>query len=95
MNTTQQLAVNKLPTRTWNHLNVNEAVIPWNMAETADLGADAYVITAENQAQPLHIRLTGAGAIAVSTSRSKWLPACRQRCIWRLTHRAVSLWKRR
>lgn len=49
MNTTQQLAVNKLPTRTWNHLNVNEAVIPWNMAETADLGADAYVITAETR----------------------------------------------
>ena len=60
MNTTQQLVVNKLPTRTWNHLNVNEATIPWNVAETADLGTDAYEITAENQAQPLHIRLTGA-----------------------------------
>ena len=60
MNTTQQLVVNKLPTRTWNHLNVNEATIPWNAAETADLGTDAYEITAENQAQPLHIRLTGA-----------------------------------
>ena len=60
MNTTQQLVVNKLPTRTWNHLNVNEAAIPWNVAETADLGTDAYEITAENQAQPLHIRLTGA-----------------------------------
>lgn len=60
MNTTQQLVVNKLPTRTWNHLNVNEATIPWNVAETADLGTDAYEITVENQAQPLHIRLTGA-----------------------------------
>ena len=30
------------------------------MAETADLGTDAYEITAENQAQPLHICLTGA-----------------------------------
>ncbi|MFR6425265.1 MAG: hypothetical protein ACLUNO_06710, partial [Oscillospiraceae bacterium] len=50
----------QLPTRTWNHLNVNEATIPWNVAETADLGTDAYEITAENQAQPLHIRLTGA-----------------------------------
>ncbi|MFR6426228.1 MAG: hypothetical protein ACLUNO_12405 [Oscillospiraceae bacterium] len=38
MNTSQQLVVNKLPTRTWNHLNVNEATIPWNAAETADLG---------------------------------------------------------
>ncbi len=60
MNTSEQLVVNKLPTRTWNHLNVNEATIPWNVAETADLGTDAYEITAENQAQPLHIRLTGA-----------------------------------
>lgn len=60
MNTSQQLVVNKLPTRTWNHLNVNEATIPWNVAETADLGTDTYKITAENQAQPLHIRLTGA-----------------------------------
>ena len=60
MNTSQQLVVNKLPTRTWNHLHVNEAAIPWNVAETADLGTDAYEITAENQAQPLHICLTGA-----------------------------------
>lgn len=60
MNTSQQLVVNKLPTRTWNHLNVNEATIPWNAAETADLGTDAYEITAENRTQPLHIRLTGA-----------------------------------
>ena len=60
MNTTQQLVANKLPTRTWNHLNVNEATIPWNVAETADLGTDAYEITAENQAQPLHIRLSGS-----------------------------------
>lgn len=47
MNTSEQLVVNKLPTRTWNHLNVNEATIPWNVAETADLGTDAYEITAE------------------------------------------------
>ena len=60
MNTSQQLVVNKLPTRTWNHLNVNEATIPWNAAETADLGTDTYIITAENRTQPLHIRLTGA-----------------------------------
>ena len=63
MNTSQQLVVNKLPTRTWNHLNVNEATIPWNAAETADLGTDAYEITAENQAQPLHIDLTGARCV--------------------------------
>ena len=60
MNTSQQLVVNKLPTRTWNHLNVNEATIPWNAAETADLGTDTYKITAENRTQPLHIDLTGA-----------------------------------
>ena len=60
MNTSEQLVVNKLPTRTWNHLQVNEATIPWNVADTADLGTDAYEITAENQAQPLHIDLTGA-----------------------------------
>ena len=40
MNTSEQLVVNKLPTRTWNHLKVNEATIPWNAAETADLGTD-------------------------------------------------------
>lgn len=60
MNTSQQLVVNKLPTRTWNHLNVNEAAIPWNAAETADLGTDTYKITVENRTQPLHIDLTGA-----------------------------------
>ena len=60
MNTSEQLVVNKLPTRTWNHLQVNEATIPWNVADTADLGTDSYAITAENQAQPLHIDLTGA-----------------------------------
>ena len=60
MNTSQQLVVNKLPTRTWNHLNVNEAIIPWNAAEAADLGTDTYQITAENRTQPLHIGLTGA-----------------------------------
>ena len=60
MNMSQEKVVNKLPTRTWNHLNVNEATIPWNAAETADLGTDTYKITAENRAQPLHIDLTSA-----------------------------------
>ena len=60
MNMSQEMVVNKLPTRTWNHLQVNEATIPWNVADTADLGTDSYAITAENQAQPLHIDLTGA-----------------------------------
>ena len=64
MNTSEQLVVNKLPTRTWNHLQVNEATIPWNVADTADLGTDSYAITAENQAQPLHIDLTGAAGFS-------------------------------
>ena len=111
MNTSEQLVVNKLPTRTWNHLQVNEATIPWNVADTADLGTDSYAITAENQAQPLHIDLTGAAASlaadiraeyqslaprkAASTSRSKWPPVCRQRCIWCWIRRTASPWKRR
>ena len=49
MNTSEQLAVNKLPTRTWNHLNVNEATIPWNVAETADLGTDVYGVRCAGQ----------------------------------------------
>jgi len=64
VNTSEQLVVNKLPTRTWNHLQVNEATIPWNVADTADLGTDSYAITAENQAQPLHIDLTGAAGFS-------------------------------
>ena len=64
MNTSEQLVVNKLPTRTWNHLQVNEATIPWNVADTADLGTDSYAITVENQAQPLHIDLTGAAGFS-------------------------------
>ena len=93
MNTSEQLVVNKLPTRTWNHLQVNEATIPWNVADTADLGTDSYAITAENQAQPLHIRLTGAEGhsrkhIAVEV-------VCRQRCIWCWIRRTASPWKRR
>lgn len=95
MNTSQQLVVNKLPTRTWNHLNVNEATIPWNAAETADIGTDAYEITAENQAQPLHIRLTGAEGHSRKHIAVEVAPVCRQRCIWCWIRRTASPWKRR
>ena len=74
MNTSQQLVVNKLPTRTWNHLNVNEATIPWNAAETADLGTDTYKITVENRTQPLHIDLAGAEGYSCRRIASMWLP---------------------
>ena len=35
MNTKNRLAVDQLPVKTWNRLNVNEAVIEWDEARTA------------------------------------------------------------
>ena len=42
MNTKNRLAVDQLPVRTWNRLNVNEAVIEWDEDRTADLGTETF-----------------------------------------------------
>ena len=55
MNTKNRLAVDQLPVRTWNRLNVNEAVIEWDEARTADLGTETY--TAESDGPGAHRRL--------------------------------------
>ena len=42
MEQTQTIVIDRLPTRTWNRLKVNEAVLPWDTAGSVDLGTDAY-----------------------------------------------------
>ena len=42
MNTKNRLAVDQLPVKTWNRLNVNEAVIEWDEDRTADLGTETF-----------------------------------------------------
>ena len=34
------LTINRLPSRTWNFLRVNETALSWDEAQTADLGAE-------------------------------------------------------
>ena len=36
----ENIIINQLPSRTWNRLGVNETALPWNIAETTDLGSD-------------------------------------------------------
>ena len=43
MKTKNRLIVDQLPVRTWNRLNVNEAVIEWDEARTADLGTESHI----------------------------------------------------
>ena len=49
------ILINRLPTRTWNRLGVNETAIPWGQAD--DLGEEK--ITAAGQTERLEI--TGSG----------------------------------
>ena len=52
MNTKNRLAVDQLPVKTWNRLNVNEAVIEWDEARTADLGTETYTAESDGRVQP-------------------------------------------
>lgn len=74
MNTKNRLAVDQLPVRTWNRLNVNEAVIEWDEARTADLGTETY--TAESDG-PVRIAACGEGEFSRKQVKVEAAPGTR------------------
>lgn len=54
------LTINRLPSRTWNFLRVNETALSWDEAQTADLGAETRSLS--GTPEPVHIPVEGAGA---------------------------------
>ena len=53
------ISINKLPTRTWNRLKVNDAVIPWDENHTVLAGEDAFTAKAGETPAPLHLEVRG------------------------------------
>ena len=74
MNTKNRLAVDQLPVKTWNRLNVNEAVIEWDEARTADLGTETY--TAESDG-PVRIAACGEGEFSRKQVKVEAAPGTR------------------
>ncbi len=74
MKTNNRLIVDQLPVRTWNRLNVNEAVIEWDEARTADLGTDTY--TAESDG-PVRIAACGEGEFSRKQVKVEAAPGTR------------------
>ena len=69
------IVVNKLPTRTWNWLNVNESKISWDESATTELESESYVTADENHA-PVKIIIDGDGEysrkkIAIEASKGQ------------------------
>lgn len=54
------LTINRLPSRTWNFLRVNETALSWDEAQTADLGAETRSLS--GTPEPVRIPVEGAGA---------------------------------
>ena len=54
------LTINRLPSRTWNFLRVNETALSWDEAQTADLGAET--LSLSGTPEPVRIPVEGAGA---------------------------------
>ena len=44
------LTINRLPSRTWNFLRVNETALSWDEAQTADLGAETLSLSGTPEA---------------------------------------------
>lgn len=49
-----QITVNRLPSKTWNWLKVNQASVPWDQEQTVDLGTEQHTF---DQTQPLPVRI--------------------------------------
>ena len=58
----EKMIINKLPARTWNRLNVNEAAIDWDEAQTKELAGETYSASGAEPAPPVRIRVDGADA---------------------------------
>ena len=61
MEQNSNLLINKLPSRTWNWLNVNEAQIAWNEAETVDLGCENIAAYAGENKGVVRLHVEGKG----------------------------------
>ena len=61
MEQNSNLLINKLPSRTWNWLNVNEAQIAWNEAETVDLGCENIAAHAGENKGVVRLHVEGKG----------------------------------
>ena len=58
----EKMIINKLPARTWNRLNVNEAAIDWDEAQTKELAGETYSACGAEPASPVRIRVDGTEA---------------------------------
>ena len=50
----EKLIINKLPTRTWNRLGVNEAAIEWNTADAEKLPEESISLSAAEKKDRAH-----------------------------------------
>ena len=49
-----QITVNRLPSKTWNWLKVNQASVPWDQEQTVDLGTEQHSF---DTTQPMPVRI--------------------------------------
>ena len=62
----EKLIINKLPTRTWNRLGVNEAAIEWNTADAEKLPEESISLSAAEK-KTAHIAVRGESEHAEKT----------------------------
>ena len=62
----EKLIINKLPTRTWNRLGVNEAAIKWNAADAAKLPEESISLSAAEK-KTAHIAVRAESEYAEKT----------------------------
>lgn len=63
------LTINRLPSRTWNFLRVNETALSWDEAQTADLGAETLSLSARRSPSASPSRARAHTAARKSPSR--------------------------
>lgn len=63
------LTINRLPSRTWNFLRVNETALSWDEAQTADLGAETLSLSARRSPSASPSRARAHTATRKSPSR--------------------------
>ena len=56
----EQKIINRLPSKTWNWLKVNEAVLDWDNDRTTDLGAGFFAAGGEEN-EPIRVEIEGKG----------------------------------
>lgn len=74
MKTKNRLIVDQLPVKTWNRLNVNEAVIEWDEARTADLGTESHMAGSD---EPVRIAARGEGEFSRKQVKVEAAPGTR------------------